>query len=97
MPEAHTVVDILFLSVGAYIWTQIRALSKQAEEKSAMPPTDSDSTGHKAGVGEFVMKQLERIAFGVDKTSDQLTAHRMEFSEFRGNVEARLDNLETKP
>ena len=44
-----------------------------------------------------VQRQLENISLGVNKTADQLTAHRVEFGEFRGNVEARLDNLENKP
>jgi len=100
LPTGHTMMDVLALSAIAFIWNQMRLLNKQRQDKEEakmnpqqQPPQTIPPSNP---ISDFILKQLEKIAFGVEESSKELTDHRMEFAEFAGETRARLTNLERR-
>lgn len=94
LPTGHTMMDVLALSAIAFIWNQMRLMNKNKQEQEAT--VSGEQRAEKHPISDFILGQLEKIAFGVEESSKELSNHRMEFAEFAGETRARLTNLERR-
>lgn len=98
-PTVHGAFEMLMLTLMGWVITELKKKPKDTEEKKEKKDKKEHETPSgetKSPWTEMVLKQLEDIAFGTNKTTADLAAHRIEFASHSSHVITRLNGLDDR-